>query len=77
MGFPSKLLNFIGRYSLEIYILHILVAAGIRILLSVFLEVQNAVIHITLGTLCGVLIPFIITHLFVSQKWYKIIFRLS
>jgi fucose 4-O-acetylase-like acetyltransferase len=76
-GFPSKLLNFVGRYSLEIYILHILVVGGIRILLSVFLGVQNVVIHITLGTLCGVLIPFIITHLFVSQKWYKIIFRLS
>jgi fucose 4-O-acetylase-like acetyltransferase len=72
----SKLLNLLGKYSFEIYILHILVTAGVRILLNNFLDVQNSLIHIISGTLCGVFIPFIITVLFRNQRGFKILFRL-
>jgi membrane-bound acyltransferase YfiQ involved in biofilm formation len=73
----GKLINSIGRYSFEIYILHILVTAGVRITLNSFLGIDNIIIHITLGTLCGILIPFALANLLNRQKWFKIMFRLS
>jgi peptidoglycan/LPS O-acetylase OafA/YrhL len=73
----SKLLSSIGKYSFEIYILHILVTAGMRILLNNFWGIQNMIVHILSGTLCGILIPFAAAYLFNRHKWFKVIFRLT
>jgi peptidoglycan/LPS O-acetylase OafA/YrhL len=73
----SKLLNRLGTYSFEIYILHILITAGIRILLNSFFGIHNAVIHIIFGTIFGVFIPFTIAYLFRNKKWFNILFRLG
>jgi fucose 4-O-acetylase-like acetyltransferase len=74
--FLSKLFIPIGLCSMEIYLLHILVTAGIRISLNNIFNIHNSMIHITLGTLCGVLIPFIIVRLFKGQKWFHTLIRL-
>jgi fucose 4-O-acetylase-like acetyltransferase len=67
---------YLGRCSMEIYILHILVTAGIRIVLNNFLNVQNTLAHIIAGTLCGVMIPFAVAVLFRNRKWFQVLFRL-
>jgi fucose 4-O-acetylase-like acetyltransferase len=66
----------LGSCSMEIYILHILAAAGTRIVLNNFLNVQNTLTHIIAGTFCGVLIPFAIAVLFRNRKWFQVLFRL-
>jgi fucose 4-O-acetylase-like acetyltransferase len=65
----------LGKFSLEIYILHILFTAGIRILLVKFFNIENILIHIILGTLLGVLIPYVITWRFQNKKNYKRLFK--
>lgn len=70
-------LSSLGKYSLYIYILHILVGSGTRIILLRFFHVDNALIHIFLGTLLGVAIPYLITLKFQNNKLYKNLFSLS
>ena len=49
----SAFLNFINKYSFQIYLLHTIFTAGIRILL-LRAGITNWVIHILLGTVCGI-----------------------
>lgn len=53
MGFVADL----GRRSLEIYLLHTLASAAVRVTLSRGLGVENAAIHMVVGTATGVLLP--------------------
>ena len=61
-----KLLNYtnyfslIGSYSMEIYILHILCASGIRIVLDKFFSVENIFVHFSIGMIVGIFIPLLI-----------------
>lgn len=50
-------LSFLGRYSLEIYLMHIFFSSGIRILLYKNAGVTDPTLHLLLGTLLGVAIP--------------------
>jgi len=43
----------LGRHSLEIYLLHILVGSGVRIVLQNFMGVTNPIVHLVVGTLLG------------------------
>lgn len=70
-------LNQLGKYSMEIYILHILVASGTRIILFKFLNVNNAFVHMILGTMLGIIIPFVITLKLKNVKFYTRLFRLK
>jgi peptidoglycan/LPS O-acetylase OafA/YrhL len=67
----TKFLNRLGAYSMEIYIFHILITAGIRILLNHFMGTQNIIVHIASGTILGVLIPFAMAYLFRNKRWFK------
>lgn len=49
-------LAFIGKRSLEIFLAHIIAASGIRIVLE-RLGTDDALIHILVGTVCGVIGP--------------------
>ena len=49
----SKFLLFMNKYSLQIYLLHTIFTAGIRIILM-RLSITSWVIHIIVGTLCGI-----------------------
>lgn len=56
-GSLATILAYLGRYSLEIYLLHIITAAAVRIGLQRVLGVQSVFIHLTLGMLAGTLLP--------------------
>ena len=49
----SKFLLFMNKYSFQIYLLHTIFTAGIRIILM-RLSITSWVIHIIVGTLCGI-----------------------
>lgn len=53
----------IGSSSMSIYLLHILVGSGIRILLTKVAGVHSLEIHLVVGTACGVLVSFVIAKL--------------
>ncbi|MDP4985705.1 acyltransferase family protein [Pseudoalteromonas tunicata] len=56
---PLQWLLTIGTYSLSIYLIHILVGSGIRILLAKFLHLENFAIHLLLGVAFGIAIPLL------------------
>ncbi len=47
----------LGRRSMEIYLLHIIVASGTRILAARFLGMHDPYLHLLLGTSMGLLVP--------------------
>jgi fucose 4-O-acetylase-like acetyltransferase len=58
IGTPlDSLLRSLGTCSLEIYLAHVLCAAGLRILLQRVLQIQNPSIYLVGGTAAGVFIP--------------------
>ncbi|MGV7210601.1 acyltransferase family protein [Oxalobacteraceae bacterium A2-2] len=60
--YEMKWLAFLGTSSMVIYVMHTLVASGIRIVLKSFLHVQNYPMHISLGTFAGITIPLLAYH---------------
>lgn len=58
----------LGSQSMVIYILHILVASGIRIVLQHIFGVDDIKLHLTLGTLLGIYVPFVIYKLGILEK---------
>lgn len=56
----NRALSYFGRFSLEIYLLHILAAAGSRVLLIHLFGVTNIVCHLIIDTLVGVGAPLFI-----------------
>lgn len=53
----SKHILILGRYSMPIFLTHILFTAGLRIMLLSLLDVNSVVLHITLGTILGLVLP--------------------
>lgn len=56
LGGTVRLLAFIGQRTLEIFLAHILAAAGTRILLTQ-LGISNVYVHVALGIVAGVGLP--------------------
>lgn len=54
-----KVLNYIGSLSMVIFLIHILVASGSRIILNRVFNIHDLTIHIFLGTLLGIAVPII------------------
>lgn len=52
----GRILNWIGRNVIAIYVMHILATAGTRIILMKF-GVDQAVFHLSIGTLAGIFLP--------------------
>lgn len=52
-----------GRYSMPVYLMHILTGSGVRIVLSKLLHIEDPAIHLFAGCLAGVLIPVLIYRL--------------
>jgi fucose 4-O-acetylase-like acetyltransferase len=53
-------LRYIGYYSLYIYVMHVIMGAGVRIFLISVLGLSNATLIFILATSCGVIIPIMI-----------------
>ena len=56
---PSKIIIFIGSYSMAIYLMHILVGGAVRILLSRLFFVESYVTHISVGVVMAIVIPLL------------------
>ena len=65
-----NVLKCIGKHSMAIYLLHIILASGIRIIL-VKLGVENMILHIALGLIFGVYIPIILDTFYMKVKILK------
>lgn len=70
---PFSFLAVIGRYSMSIYLIHILAGSGIRIVLSSFFGVEDLFLHLVIGCFAAIAFPigvlrlamlFQIPHLF-------------
>ncbi|RTL52736.1 MAG: acyltransferase [Rhodocyclaceae bacterium] len=61
-GFGDRLpfLSAMGRHSLDIYLAHILVASGIRIVLTRLLGITAVEVHLIVGTLAGIAGPILL-----------------
>ena len=57
--FELGLLAFLGRRSLEIYLMHLIAGSGIRIILHKFLGIDDVTIHLIAGTVFGIILPLI------------------
>jgi fucose 4-O-acetylase-like acetyltransferase len=56
--------QFLGRYSLEIYLLHTIASAGVRITLNQLGYVSAVAPHLVLGTLMGLSFPIVVAQAF-------------
>ena len=59
---------FIGSSSLAIYILHVLLASGLRIILQNFFNVHSTIIHLILGFTAGIVFPIVIVKIVNKYK---------
>jgi len=61
-------LGALGRGSMSIYLMHIIVGSGARIILQRGMGVDSLVIHLFVGVLAGLLVPVIIERVIVSRQ---------
>jgi peptidoglycan/LPS O-acetylase OafA/YrhL len=57
-------IRFLGRYSLEIYVVHTFASSVVRIALQKVAHVSAPAPHIVLGTLAGLYIPIVLVLIF-------------
>jgi fucose 4-O-acetylase-like acetyltransferase len=70
-----SILRSCGIYSLEIYVLHTIVSAAVRIGLVHVCGVRSLPIHLTVGILAGIVVPLVIAAN-ARQHSYEWLFRL-
>ena len=63
MRFECRWMLFFGRHSMEIYLIHIIAASGIRIVLQKFFGILDVSLHLALGMLFGMGIPLLVAAL--------------
>jgi fucose 4-O-acetylase-like acetyltransferase len=70
-------LRVLGYHSLQIYVIHVIVAAFVRIVLSKYLGVTNPYILLFTGIAIGVVVPVIVYNLFIKDKigWFLFSYR--
>ena len=57
---PYSVLSFLkilGRYSMPIYLAHMLVGVGVRIILQAVFHVVNPALHMVIGVLAALVVP--------------------
>ncbi|MGB0733097.1 MAG: acyltransferase family protein, partial [Pontibacterium sp.] len=50
---------YLGKHSLEIYLMHLIAGSGIRIVLQKFAGIESVPVHLAVGTLLGIVLPLI------------------
>jgi len=58
-----KPLKVLGRYSLPIYLAHMLAGAGMRLILAEIFHIQNWIVHITLGVTVALTVPVLLQRI--------------
>lgn len=69
----SRFLLFINKYSLQIYLLHTIFTAGIRVIL-IRVNITNWLIHIIMGTVCGIFFSILASVIAKKTKFLDIFF---
>jgi len=57
-------INFLGRYSLEIFVVHTIASATVRIVLQKIVHITGAMPHLLLGICAGLFLPVALALLF-------------
>lgn len=63
-----NLMSYLGRHSMEIYLAHILVTAGVRIGLNL-IGVTSVLVHVSVGTVAGVILPLLLVPVSRTFPW--------
>lgn len=71
----SKELKYLGRYSLEIYLAHILFASGTRIVLEKVFHIESLKLHILAGLLIGIIAPLLIVEVNKKYNTFNFLFK--
>ena len=69
-----KIFVDLGKSSIAIYLVHILVASGIRIILLKIFKIDLSILHIFVGTFLGLAIPFLMYKFFIKNKYLSWVF---
>ena len=69
----SRFLLFVNKYSFQIYLLHTIFTAGIRIVL-VRINLTNWIVHIIVGTLCGLVFSVLAAVIAKKVKLFNFFF---
>ena len=56
------LMALLGRCSMEIYLLHILAASGIRIVITKLFGLHDPALHLLLGLIVGTFLPILVAR---------------
>ncbi|MES2354982.1 MAG: acyltransferase [Pseudomonadota bacterium] len=67
-GMILRIFAYLGRYSMPIYLMHILIAAGLRILLQHYLDIDNLMIHVIIIMPITLLLPIMFYRFACSRK---------
>ncbi|WP_019026669.1 acyltransferase family protein [Colwellia piezophila] len=67
-------ISYLGYGSMAIYLMHILIGSGARIILINIFNIESLWIHLAIGVFSGVCIPLIVLYIL---KKYKILYVLS
>lgn len=66
-------LAYVGASSMAIYLMHILVGSGVRVMLHKLFGIVDAKLHIALGTLLAVVMPLLALALMKRAGWMGLI----
>ncbi|MGY4536881.1 fucose 4-O-acetylase-like acetyltransferase [Mucilaginibacter sp. UYNi724] len=83
MQFANKLSNFngfnvfndLGKASIGIYLIHIIVGSGTRIALIKILKIHDPVINVILGTVLGVTISYFVYLICMKRSYLSLLFK--
>ncbi len=71
-----KILSLIGKHSLQIYLMHVLIIAATRIILMKVFKIQSIGIILITGWILGTFIP-VIFYKTIGHKYFKLLFSLE
>ncbi len=63
MRFKCSWLAYLGRHSMEIYLIHVIAGSGVRVVLQKLLEITDIGLHLALGMLFGIGVPLLVALL--------------
>ncbi len=63
LRFDMRWLSYLGRHSIEIYLVHIIAASGIRIILQKYFGISDVGIQLVSGMIVGVGAPLLLAAL--------------
>ena len=61
--------KLLGRYSLQIYLVHMLAGVGVRIILLNVLSIGNPLVHMILGVGAGLTVPILLYRITLKMKF--------